>query len=99
MASINKAGKLLIFLLPVIAAMEKILFLECLKKTLVNNVESASVPSLSLNGKETKEFLNVHVSVNSAARKKIFAKFALLIFSLDYQWISEINVVVKMGLT
>lgn len=51
---------------------------ECSKKTLVRNVVSASDPLPFLNGKETKGFISVLVSVSPVAKKKISVKFALL---------------------
>lgn len=41
---------------------------------MVSNVEFASDPSLSLNGKEQEEYTKEHVFANPVVKTKIFAK-------------------------
>lgn len=50
----------------------------CSRKILGRNAVSASDLLPSSNGRETKVFINALVSVSLVAKKKTFAKFALL---------------------
>lgn len=47
---------------------------ECLKNILGKNAASASDPSRSLNGKETKAFSREPVFANSVANRKTYVK-------------------------
>jgi hypothetical protein len=60
------------------------------------NVEYVFVHLQYSNGKVIVVFINGHLYVKPVVNKKIYVKFVLLIYNLDYQCKSEIRDVEKM---